>query len=113
VIQPLAALVVTGETCKRLLDRDEPPLDKISAAGAVMFGNAYRMAEIIRRLRSLSMNGDIQREKLNLNEIIERALALVEAEARLNGVSLQLDLSPDPPPVTGDSVLSHRSSPMF
>jgi len=104
VIQPLSALVVKGERCKQLLDRDEPPLDKIRAAVAAMISSACRMADIIRRLRALSVKGDIHREKINLNEIIEQAVALIESQVLRNSVSLRLNLSPDLPLVLGDSV---------
>ena len=104
VVQPLAALVVKGERCKQLLEREEPPLDKIRATVAAMISSACRMGDIIRRLRALSVKGDVQRAELNLNEIIERAVALTESDLVRNNASLRLELSTDLPSVLGDSV---------
>ena len=104
VIQPLTALVVAGERCERLLDRDEPPIDKVRATIAAMISSAGRMSDVVRRLRALTVKGDILRAELNLNEIIEKAVALIKPDVLRNSVSLRLDLSSDLPLVLGDGV---------
>jgi two-component system, LuxR family, sensor kinase FixL len=104
VMQPLTTLVNNGESCLRWLDSNEPQSDRVRETVAAMISSACRVANIIRRLRALSVKGDIQREELNVNEIIEHAVALIESDVLRNSVSLRLDLSSDLPLVLGDSI---------
>jgi two-component system sensor kinase FixL len=104
VIQPLTVLVAVGEKCLRWLDCDEAQLDKVRTTVATMVESALHAADIIRRLRALSVKDDVRRGELDLNRIIEQAIAQVEPELRFNRVSLRVSLSSELAPVLGDGV---------
>jgi signal transduction histidine kinase len=104
LIQPLAAIVANGETCLRWLGRDEPQLDQARPMVATMIKSALRSSQIIRRLRALSIKGDVQRLDLNLNKVIEEVIPLIDSDVLGNRVLLRLDLASELPLVLGDRV---------
>jgi signal transduction histidine kinase len=104
VIQPLAAIAANGEACLRWLGRDEPQLDEARATVAAMIRSALRSSDVIRRLRALSTEGDVQRLELNLNEVIGEVISLIEPEMLRNRVLLRLDLASELSLVLGDRV---------
>jgi signal transduction histidine kinase len=104
VIQPLAAIVANGETCLRWLGRDEPELEEARANVAAMIKSAHRSSDIIRRLRALSINGDIQRLELNCNELIQGVIPLIECDVLRHRVLLRVNLASDLSLVLGDRV---------
>jgi signal transduction histidine kinase len=108
VIQPLAAIVANGETCLRWLDRDEPELEEARANVAAMIRSALRSSDIIRRLRALSTNGDLQRLELNLNEVVEEVILLIESDVLRHRVELRFNLAAELPSVLGDRVQLQR-----
>jgi C4-dicarboxylate-specific signal transduction histidine kinase len=104
VVQPLAAIVANGETCLRWLGRGEPELDEARANVVAMIRSAVRSSDIIRRLRALSAKGDVRRLVLNLNEVIEEAIAVIDSEVLRNRVLLRLNLASELSSVLGDRI---------
>jgi two-component system sensor kinase FixL len=104
VNQPLAAIVVNGDTCLRWLPRDDPKVEEARACVAAMIEEAVRASEIVRGLWALASKGGAPKTRLDLNGIIEQAITLFDKELRCNTVSLQLDLSPEPLLVFGNRV---------
>ncbi len=104
VNQPLAAIVTNGQACLRWLGRAVPDLDEARRAVARIVGDADRASEVIRRIRALSQKTDPQKTALNLNEVVDDVVLLVRREVLNHGVSLQLELAPDLPPVHADRV---------
>jgi signal transduction histidine kinase len=104
VNNPLAAIIINGQTCLRWLDHEKPQLERARKGLAAMIGNALRLSDIIWQLRALCTKTDIQRIALNLKEVIEEVVQLIEPEVRRNKVLLRLDLPSDLPSVLGDRV---------
>ena len=104
VKQPLATIIMNGETCLRWLDRDQPQIDKARASVTGMIRSARRACEIIGQLCALSAKSDIPKIELDLNGILRDAMTLIEPELVRSKVSLRLDLARDLAPVLGDQI---------
>ena len=104
VNQPLAAIVTSGEACLRWLGLDTPPLDRVKRSIERMISDGRRASEVVRRLRALSKKGDLQREPINLNEVIEDSIPLIQREVAQHHVSLNRDLAKALPDVVGDRI---------
>jgi C4-dicarboxylate-specific signal transduction histidine kinase len=104
VNQPIAAAVTDANTCLRWLARDQPDLDEARAAASRSINDATRAAEIIKRVRLLFRKDTLQRELVDVNEIIREMVLLLNREAIQFGVLVQTELAPDLPLVMGDRV---------
>ena len=66
--------------------------------------DAQRAAEIIGRIRSQFERGALDREILDLNEIIRETVALLRDEAVRYNISVRTELAADLPQIVGDRV---------
>jgi PAS domain S-box-containing protein len=104
VSQPLAAIVSNGEAGLRWLRRERPDTEEARAAIEHIVSDAHRATEVIRRIREFSKKADPQMVQLDLNEVVEEAVALVRHEALRHDVAMRLELAPGLPPVRGDRI---------
>lgn len=104
VNQPLAAIITNAEACLRWLDREAPdlPAARRSVERVVNAGN--RASEVIRRVRSLAKNSDIEKVSLDLNDVVKEVIVLVQRELSSHLVSLRTELAPALPMILGDRV---------
>jgi signal transduction histidine kinase len=63
-----------------------------------------RAADVIERVRALSRKRPLDRQRLDLNEVVADTVRLVRSEARRRGVSLHTELVPGLPAVAADRV---------
>jgi C4-dicarboxylate-specific signal transduction histidine kinase len=63
-----------------------------------------KATEIISHLRTFGRAATVSREPVNLGEVIERAVALMQAQLRLRQITVQLALSPQRPTVIGNAI---------
>jgi C4-dicarboxylate-specific signal transduction histidine kinase len=66
--------------------------------------NAMRAGDVIKALRRLLKNTVPAITPLNINELIQRVLALAESQLKKNYVTVQTELQPDVPRVLADRV---------
>ena len=104
VNQPLMAIVLNGDACLQWLRSEPPNLDEVRKAVNRMVSEGARAGEIVRRIRALASNSPSNRVTLDLNELIEEAVALLEREISRNRVLLRKRLSGGLPPVRGDRI---------
>ncbi|MGB8325703.1 MAG: PAS domain S-box protein [Candidatus Acidiferrum sp.] len=104
VNQPIAAIVISANSCIRWLAGEVPNLDKARAAAGRIVNDATRAAEIISRTRLLFQKGTAQWQLANINEIIEDMIALLHGETTRHSIPVRTELAPDIPPVMGDRV---------
>jgi signal transduction histidine kinase len=104
VNQPLAAVVINGEAALRWLGRDEPDLDEVRACIVETVHEGRRAAEIIQRLRSLSVKGERTRSPVDLNEIVTQVHAMARRDLADHDITTMLDLAPGLPDISGDGV---------
>ena len=104
VNQPITAAVTDANTCLRWLSRDQPDLDEARAAASRSISDATRAAEIIKRVRLLFRKDTLQRELVDLNELIREMMLLLYSEATQFAILCRTELASDLPPAMGDRV---------
>ena len=104
VNQPIAAAVTDANTCLRWLARDQPDLEEARAAASRVVKDAARAAEIMSRIRSLFKKEILQRELVDVNDIIRGMIELLRSEATRYSVEMRTELSEDLPLIMGDRV---------
>src|SRR5215831_15740548 len=100
--QPLAAIVASGNACRRWLEGQNLTRAKESLQRVI--ADAERACEVIKRVRSLTSNAMPECVELNINVVVKEVLAIARGELQARQVSLQLQLSDDIAPVQGDKV---------
>jgi C4-dicarboxylate-specific signal transduction histidine kinase len=104
VNQPIAAAITDANTCLRWLSRDQPDLAEARAAASRIVQDGRRASEIVKRVRQLFKKDTLQRELVDLNEIIREMMLLLHREAIQFAVLIRVDLAADLPEVMGDRV---------
>jgi NO-binding membrane sensor protein with MHYT domain len=104
VNQPLAAVVINGQICLRLLALETPRPDDVRTTVERMVRDANRASEVIQRIRALAKRTEPQMVSLDINDVIREATLLVQREVLSHGVSLRTELASALPPVLGDRV---------
>jgi C4-dicarboxylate-specific signal transduction histidine kinase len=104
VNQPIAAAITDANTCMRWLARDHPDLEEARAAAMRVVKDATRASEIISRIRLLFNKSNLERQLVDINEIIGEMIALLRSEAIRYNISVRTELAADLPQVIGDRV---------
>jgi C4-dicarboxylate-specific signal transduction histidine kinase len=104
VNQPIAAAVTDANTCLRWLTRENPDVEEAREAATRAVKDAIRASEIINRVGMLFKKGALQREFVDINEIIREMLVLLRSEATRYSISIRTQLAGDLPHVMGDLV---------
>src|SRR5258707_4728923 len=102
--QPIAAAVTNAKTCLRWLARDHPNAEEASDAAARMVKDATRAVDIISSISLLFKKGALQRELVDVNELIREMNVLLRSEANRYSISIRTDLAEDIPEVMADRV---------
>ncbi|HWY54844.1 MAG TPA: ATP-binding protein [Terriglobales bacterium] len=103
VNQPIAAAVTDASTCLRWLTREQPNVEEAREAASRMVKDATRAAEIISRIRLIFQKGTLQRESVDVNQVIREMIVLLQHEASRHSISVRTELT-DIPWITGDRV---------
>jgi PAS domain S-box-containing protein len=104
VNQPLGAILTSGETAIRWLDRPKPDLGELRALAARTVSDAKRAGDVIRRIRSMASHGEPELIELSLNDVVEEVMLFLGPELKREAVQATLYLAPDLPVVRGDRV---------
>jgi len=104
VNQPLAAIVMNANACRRWLAADPPDLDEARDAAAHVVDAGERAGSIIARIRTLVRGGVPERHLLDVNDVIREAVAFVRSELERHGVAIETELHAALPPILGDRV---------
>jgi PAS domain S-box-containing protein len=104
VNQPIAAAVTDANTCLRWLAREHPDLEEAREAASRVVKDATRAADIVSRIRSQFKKGVLERELVDVNEVVREILALLRSEATRYSISIRTELAADLPQVTADRV---------
>lgn len=104
VNQPIAATVTDAKTCLRWLAREQPDLDEARMAASRIVNDATRASEISKRIRLLFKKRALERELVDLNEVIRETTLLLHSEAIEYGIMIPTKLAADLPQVIGDRV---------
>jgi PAS domain S-box-containing protein len=104
VNQPLAAIVVAGNACRRWLASDEPNLGRARDSVDRMIRDAHRASEIITRIRSMTKNTPPVQLAVDINGVIADVLSFTRGELLAKAVSVRLALFEGLSTVIGDRV---------
>jgi PAS domain S-box-containing protein len=104
ISQPISGAITNTAVCLRKLGRDKPDLDELRVAVTRIGRDAHRAAEIIGRIRSQFEKGSVNREALDVNEIVRETVALLRDEAIRYNISVRTELATDLPSMVGDRV---------
>src|SRR6202158_3324985 len=102
--QPISAAVTNAKTCLRWLSRDEPDVAEACEAASRLVKDVTRAADIIGRISSLFKKGEMQRELVDVNELIREMIVLLRSEANRYSISIRTELAEDLPNVMADRV---------
>jgi len=102
--QPLAAIRNYADGGIRRLERRNGGADDLKDALARITEQAGRAGQIIARVRGYMRKREPKREPVDLNTAAREAAAFLEYDARRAGVTLELALAPQLPPVSGDLI---------
>jgi len=102
--QPISAAVTNAKTCLRWLGRDEPDVAEACEAASRLVKDVTRAADIISRISSLFKKCALQRELVDVNELIREMIVLLRSEASRYSISIRIELAKDLPKVMADRV---------
>jgi PAS domain S-box-containing protein len=102
--QPIAAAVTNAKTCLRWLGRDQPDVAEAREAAARNIKDVIRASDIISSISLLFKKGALQRELVNVNELIREMIVLLRSEANRYSISIRTELAEDLPKVMADPV---------
>jgi C4-dicarboxylate-specific signal transduction histidine kinase len=102
--QPLAAVVASGNACRRWLAHEQPNLDRARDSVDRMIRDAHRASEIITRIRSMTRQAPPVQQAVDINEVVADVLSFARGELLAKGISVRLDLLEGLPCITGDRV---------
>jgi C4-dicarboxylate-specific signal transduction histidine kinase len=104
VNQPIAGAITNAHACLRWLSGDAPDLEEARAAARRIVRDGTRAADIISRIRLLFQKRTLERELVDVNEVIREMIVLLRSEATQYSISVRTELTADLPQVLGDRV---------
>jgi PAS domain S-box-containing protein len=104
VNQPITALVSSGGAALRWLRNETPDLERARQSIERVIRDGKRAGEVIGRIRDLIKKAPPRRDSVNINEVIQEAIALTGAEVVRNGVLARTELAESLPLIQGDRV---------
>src|ERR1700676_3239080 len=102
--QPISAAITDARTCLRWLGRDEPDVSEARETASRVVTDVTRAAEIIGRISLLFKKGALQRELVDVSELIREMIVLLRSEASRYSISIRGELAEDLPKVMADRV---------
>ena len=102
--QPLGSIVISSDACLRWLKATPPNIDEAQQAVEAVIRDASRAGNVVVRTRKLLRRGELLRESLNINDVINEVLGLLEVELRRNEVTPQREMARNLRPVVVDRV---------
>jgi two-component system sensor kinase FixL len=100
--QPLSAITTYAQACQRLISGSNPDLEESRLALKEIAQEALRAGDIIRRLRSVVSRQENARTAVDLNALIEDLMPLLQSDAHLHGIRIELKLAEVLSEVDGD-----------
>ena len=100
--QPITAAMTDAKTCLRWLGRDNPDLAEAREAASRIVKDVTRAADIISSISLLFKKGALQRELVDVNELIREMIVLLRSEANRYSISIRTELAEDLPEVMAD-----------
>jgi len=104
VNQPLAAVTNNGSACLRLLANQKLEPDVLRRALEEIVADGTRASAVLARIRAFIKKGVVEKNAVDVNEVIQEVLILAGRELYENRVSVERQLTADLPHVVVDRV---------
>ncbi len=104
VNQPLAGVVINAEAGLRWLNAPAPDLEEAKASLSLIVRDGNRASAVIRRIREFLKKGQPEPVLMDVNEVIQDAVALTRGELAKRRIELRTRLADDLPRVSGDRI---------
>lgn len=104
VNQPIAAVVTNAHAALRWLGARPSNIDEVRQALGRIVKDGNRASDVVGRIRALIKKAPLQKDSLEINDVILEIVALSHGEAVKNGVSVRTQLAAALPLVQGDRV---------
>jgi PAS domain S-box-containing protein len=102
--QPLGIILSNAQAAQELLAPQPPDVAEVQAILSDIVAAERRAEQVIARLRALFRRGELSRQPLHLNQVIEEILQLSRTDLLRRGVTVVQELGEGLPPVSGDRV---------
>jgi PAS domain S-box-containing protein len=102
--QPLTAILSNAQAAQQLLAVDAPDLGEVREILGDIVAEDKRAGEVIQRLRLLLRKGEVNRQPLDVSEVVEDVLKIMRSDLVNHRVTVAVAPSPDLPAVSGDRV---------
>lgn len=102
--QPLTAILSNAQAAQRFLAADPTSLEEVRAILQDIVIDDKRAGDVIRRVRDLVRNGNIEIAPLDLETILRDVVKLIHTDAILHNVNVVLQVDPGARRVYGDKV---------
>jgi signal transduction histidine kinase len=100
--QPLAAIVANGSAAQRWLSNAAPDVGEARSALRHIIEDGHRVSQIIDGVRAMFKKDGGDKERIDVNELVEGILALAEREIQRGGISVRTVLPSELPRVLAD-----------
>lgn len=102
--QPLGIILSNAQAAQRLLARESPDLKEVNEILGDIVSENLRASESIQRIRALLKRGEVNRQSVDLNEVVGEVFHLMKNELARREVMLTRDLTKNPPAVSADRI---------
>lgn len=102
--QPLAAVITSGESCKRWINRPEPNLEEARRSLDRIIQNSVRVSDVIACIRALSRHSEVQRNVEVFDDIVSDSLTLMQHDICFHEVRPHAQLGTRSALIKGDRV---------
>jgi C4-dicarboxylate-specific signal transduction histidine kinase len=102
--QPISAALINAKTCLRWLGRDDPDMSEAREASTRIVKDVTRASDIISSISLLFKKGILERELVDVNELIREMIVLLRSEANRYSISVRTELAEHLPKITADRV---------
>jgi two-component system, LuxR family, sensor kinase FixL len=102
--QPLTAILSNSQAAQLILAHEDGDLEEIRDILGDTVADANRAGEVIGRLRALLKKGKFEPQPLDANEIIQKALKLMNYELMAHAIQIVTEYGIGLPSIRGDSV---------
>jgi PAS domain S-box-containing protein len=102
--QPLTAVVMNSNACRRWLAADPPQIDEARKAAAHAIDDAERAGKIIHGIRAIMKRDEWERHALEVNDMIRDAVEAARSDLERKNVVIRTELTEGLPGIRGDRV---------
>jgi signal transduction histidine kinase len=102
--QPLTAIVADANASLNWLAAADPDLDRIRDALDAIVKDGHRAGAVMSRIRAMLARSSVVHDPCDLTNVIRDVIYLVGPEIERQGISLEIALAPELPPVMGDRI---------